>query len=216
MSTLNIDCGEGLPYPEDLFICADLLNIGCGEHAGSWDETLRFIEECRVHDVRWGAHPGYPDRDGFGRSPWDAAAQFDWQEILVQQSVRMAAEGAEYVKPHGAFYNESARGLSGPTEALIATLKAVTLPLLGLPGSEHERIAAECGVPFWSEGFADRGYGNDGHLLPRGVEGSLIKEPDAAAAAARKLSTWVDSVCLHSDMPGWEERMRAVRAALNS
>jgi len=213
--TLNIDCGEGLPYPDDLFECATLLNVGAGSHAGSWTETVRFVDECELHGVMWGAHPGYPDREGFGRRPWEEVAQPSWADELVKQAVLMANLGARYIKPHGAFYNETARGISGPTEALLESLRKSDLPLLGLPGSYHERLAEEAEVGFWSEGFADRGYGPDGHLLPRDAPGALIEDPQEAAEAARRLVEQVDSICLHSDLPGWEDRMRAVRAALD-
>lgn len=213
--SLNIDCGEGLPYPDDIFTCADLLNVGAGAHAGSWTETVRFVDECERHGVMWGAHPGYPDREGFGRRAWEEVAQASWAEELVKQALLMANLGARYIKPHGAYYNETARGIAGPTEALLASLQKTGLPLLGLPGSYHERLADEAKVDFWSEGFADRGYGPDGHLLPRDAPGALIEDPQQAAAAALALVDKVDSICLHSDTPGWEDRMRAVRTALD-
>ncbi|MGZ6993443.1 MAG: LamB/YcsF family protein, partial [Ilumatobacteraceae bacterium] len=122
------------------------------------------------------------------------------------------------VKPHGALYNTIVRH-EAQAKAVAGAIRVFdpTLPLLGLPGTDSaiEHAAAEHGLKFCFEGFADRGYTAEGTLIPRGQKGALLTDGDAAAAQALDLADrGITSICVHSDTPGAAEIAAAVAAGL--
>ncbi|MCA1948748.1 MAG: LamB/YcsF family protein [Armatimonadetes bacterium] len=208
---LNVDIGEGMPYDAPLLRFATSANVGCGAHAGSPELTREVVLLCRDLGVAVGAHPGYPDREAFGRAPWDDP----WKafDSLLAQTELLAGLGAAYVKPHGAFYNQSAAG-GAAGDVLEELLRRLGLPLLGLPGGAHEGVARRAGVRFAREGFADRLLLPNGMLVPRSEPGAVVTGVDAVCRNALALAPLVDSICLHGDTPGSVELAGAVRRAL--
>lgn len=236
---LNADVGEGFADHE-LIPLVSSANLACGAHAGD-EITMRETVRLAVrHGVALGAHPGFPDREGFGRqvSTTDAAAI---QQLVLEQVMRLARiadqEGAviRHVKPHGALYNLAARDPSVSTAVVLACLRAgselrTRLTLFGLAKSPGLEAARELGIPTVAEGFADRGYLSDGTLAPRGTAGALIEDPELAGDRAvrlvldRRISALdgsdleqiVETICVHGDTPRAAEIARSVRAALVS
>lgn len=210
-------------------------NVGLGEHAGSREITEETVARCREAGVRVGAHPGYPHRPSMGRDPVPPGEQkryFD--SIFVQTQWFVNVHGADYLKPHGAFYNETAIVLpegwrtekDAPTpygqegiflaqhpgvQFLMMLLRVYKLPLMGLDRTAHAEIARRASKGFFREGFADRVYRDNGTLMPRDRPGAVIKDLDRVAAQALKLAPKVDSICLHGDGPDalvFAERVR--------
>ena len=106
---LNVDIGEGFPFDRELLRFATSANVGLGEHAGSREITAETVALCREAGVRVGAHPGYPHRPSMGRDPIPPGAQKAYLDsIFVQTQWFVAVHGADYLKPHGAFYNDTA------------------------------------------------------------------------------------------------------------
>jgi UPF0271 protein len=210
---LNVDAGEGLPWPEEAWAWVTSVNVGAGAHAGSPAESRAFAAEAIARGLTVGVHPGYPDREGFGRRPWREIGGDVW-ESLRQQCEGWREAGAQYLKPHGAFYHES--GQDDPAAEWLEQLLAETgLGLLGSPHNRHAEVAAAAGVVFRAEGFADRGVRPDGLLIPRGEPGAeLVTEAEVSAAVAR-VAPEVQVLCLHTDREGWRERVQWVRAALD-
>jgi UPF0271 protein len=208
---LNVDVGEGFPFDEELMRLATSANVGCGAHAGSPESSVAAAHRARELGLAVGLHPGYPDRGSMGRAPWDDRQVAAATDHLVEQCLLFEAD---YVKPHGAFYNQSA-AQAGVRDALVACLCRVRLPLVGLPGTLHVEAAEAAGVRFVAEGFAERGYRPDGTLVPRGEPGA---ELDAAEAAqqARTLAGSVETVCVHGDRPDACSVLAAVRRALEA
>ncbi len=214
---LNVDLAEGYPFDGALMKLASSVNVCMGAHAGSPGLTGDAVAEAIERGLRWGAHPGYPDRDGMGRRPWSEAGLSEkmTRGSLLAQAVAAQSLGATYLKPHGAFYNETTQPcleLGWLEEALRET----GLALLGTAGSEHERAARRNGVAFIAEGFADRAVGPDGRLLPRSHPGAVLTDPAEAAAQAVSLLGRVDSICVHGDTPGCVDVLRAVREAVEA
>lgn len=212
---LNADIGEGFGADLDLLRVVTSANVACGHHAGSPELARTTVERCVKAGVRVGAHPGYPDRATMGRRSATEADRAGFRDDVLRQ-LRAFLEFAPvaYLKPHGALYNDSC---SPGWEADLVAEALVLLPspmLMGLAGTFHEHIAALAGVPFESEGFADRGYGEDGRLLPRGREGAFLREPRLAAAQAVKIASHVETICIHGDAPDCVVRAAAVREAL--
>ncbi len=214
MININSDLGEAIGDDEAILPHIDSANVACGVHAGSATVSLATVRRCRELGVEVGAHPGYDDRDGFGREELGlAAAEIDG---LLRFQVLGLAAVAEigYIKLHGAAYH---RAQADPEVAdAVARLAAeLEVGLMGQPGLELVRAAARAGVRPIREGFADRAYLADGRLAPRTQPGSVL-EPAAAAEQALHLarSGDFDSICLHGDSPGAPAVARAIREAL--
>ena len=213
---LNSDVGEGYgAWPggpdRELMAIITSANIACGFHAGDPSIMRRTCEMAVENNVAIGAHVSYPDLAGFGRRFIDMKADELADAVVYQLGAlagcaRVAGSSISYVKPHGALYNTIVRH-EQQAEAVASAVKRYDpkLPLLGLPGTDSaiERAAAEHGLTFRFEGFADRGYADDGTLIPRSQPGALLTDEDAAANQALALADrGITSICLHSDTPG--------------
>ncbi len=217
---LNADLGEGAPFDDELLQWVTSANVACGEHAGSWTLTRETVGRCHDLGIRVGVHPGYPDRAGLGRVSPTALQRQAWLASVREQTLRFVeAFEPAYLKPHGALYNDSARGEVWAIEGLVALLIETGVPLMGLEpagrgGPVHAAVAQLAGVPFIPEGFVDRGYDDFGFLLPRGTLGALLEGPEAGVAQALRLAGRCHSLCVHGDSPGCVAIVSAVRFAL--
>ena len=232
---LNADVGEGLDAADAAIIpLISSANIACGGHAGD-ERTMRTTVALALrHGVGIGAHPGYPDREGFGRRPLDISPG-DLRASLLTQLEALAEVVAEaggriaHVKPHGLLYNEAA-AQPALAELLADAVRAwdPDVVLVGLAGSQLLAAGRAAGLAVAAEGFADRAYEPDGSLRPRSRPGALHEDPATVAAQAVSIARdgraplpgggWVavsaETLCLHGDEPGAVRNARAVRAAL--
>ena len=217
---LNADLGEGDAFDNELLEIVSSCNIACGGHAGDEASMRAATITAIANDVAIGAHPGYPDRDGFGRRS-EYMAGDALQESIVSQIKTLAAVVAEHgmalthVKPHGALYNDAVndRGLAD----IIASATASAAPdaaMVGLPGSELQNAAEACGLVFIGEGFVDRAYQADGQLVPRSMPGAVHDSLDLVVPQAVSLVGKVETLCIHGDTPGAADVARAVRDKL--
>jgi 5-oxoprolinase (ATP-hydrolysing) subunit A len=194
-------------------------NIATGFHSGDPLTMLMTVRLCKKYGVAVGAHPSFPDREGFGRRNMDLGLD-ELYAILVYQIGALKSicetEGIalHHVKPHGALYNMSATHAE-MSRVMIRAIRSVgeELVLYGLSGSEHERMAKDEGHPFAAEAFADRAYTTGGYLMPRSEPGavydnqrdsinqalSLAKTGIVTAASGEQIRLRVDSICLHGD-----------------
>lgn len=230
---LNADVGEGMDDREILPYVTSV-NVACGLHAGDpsvMDETVALA---LAQGVRVGAHPGYPDRENFGRVALEMHADAIEKLVLYQIAALdgfMRSRGAEltHVKPHGALYH---RGAEFPDVAR-AIAEGVrrfrtNLLLVGPAGSMLLEAGRDAGLPVAAEAFADRKYLPDGSLVPRGADGAVLTDPEEAANQALLLSregvaiasdgsrvrVRADTICLHGDTPGAARIARRVRERL--
>jgi UPF0271 protein len=219
---LNADVGEG-PGEEPLYALITSANIACGGHAGD-DATMReALTRALRHGVAVGAHPSYPDREGFGRVSMTLPPDALRRTIAEQIHALMRVAGSlgaplRHVKPHGALYNDAAsRGEIARVVGEAVLSVSSTLILVGLFGSPALDAWRDLGLRVASEGFADRAYDPSGMLVSRAVAGALISDPAAAAAqAVRLVAKGCDTVCVHADTPGASDILRAVRRALEA
>ncbi|MEI7644379.1 MAG: 5-oxoprolinase subunit PxpA [Chloroflexales bacterium] len=236
---LNCDCGESFgvwPMGDDAAVLAHVTsaNVACGGHAGDPATMRRTVRLCRDLGVAVGAHPGYPDMQGFGRRsiPMDLAEIEDM--VLAQIGALYAiarAEGVElrHVKVHGALYNDAA--VSAPISAAIARAVASfshKLVLVGLAGSALVAAGQAAGLRVAREAFADRAYEPDGRLRSRHLPDARIIDPQRNLAQAVGIATqgiafsttgvqvsvWADTLCIHGDTPGAAARAAALRQGL--
>jgi UPF0271 protein len=221
---LNCDMGEGAGDDEALLAVVTSANIACGVHAGDAQTMTRTIKSALAHGVAVGAHPSYPDREGFGRRSM-ALAPAQAERIVADQIETLAAIAQAnhaklvHVKPHGALYNDAARDRD-LADAIAGGVKRVDpdLVLVGLAGSKLIDAARDAGLRSAAEGFCDRAYEPDGSLMSRSKPGAVYIDPEQAARQAVGLakSGKVQTLCIHGDTPGAAAIARAVRAALEA
>jgi len=193
-------------------------NIACGGHAGD-EQTMRVtVEQARRHNVAIGAHPGYPDRENFGRLEMDMPLKAV-EQTVYDQVCALAAIAPEmvHVKPHGALYNQAVKNtLLAAAIARGVARYSRDVALMGLAGSPMLHVFREEGFRVLAEAFADRRYEADGTLRNRKHADALIGDPVEAAAQAVRIAEkgLAQTICIHSDTPGSVAIARAVSLAL--
>ncbi|MCE7031624.1 LamB/YcsF family protein [Lysobacter sp. GX 14042] len=230
----NCDLGEGCGNDAAIIPLLSSANIACGGHAGDGNTMRATLRLCREHGVAAGAHPGYEDPTHFGRRELDLPPTAI-AALVTRQLARLARLADEegiplvHLKPHGALYNQAAR--SRPIAEAIATAVAGFdrgLMLVGLSGSELPAAGEAAGLRVAHEVFAERGYGADCRLLPRGAPGAVLGSLDAVTAQALGLARhggvrtvgggWLDlradTLCLHGDRGDAPAIAAALRRAL--
>jgi len=233
---LNADVGEGTGPPggdEALLDLVTSASVACGVHAGDAVTMRRTVEAATRRGVVVGAHPSYPDRQGFGRRPMDIAPAQVAEEVMAQLGAldavaRAAGTRVRFVKPHGALYLRMADDADCARAIAEAMRRAGDLVLLAPAGSGAVEVARSVGVHVATEAFADRAYLPDGRLAPRARRGAVITDPAEVARRALRLAvdheaTTVEgtvvalaasSICVHGDTPRAGEAARLVRSAL--
>lgn len=216
---LNCDLGEGCENDAELMKYISSANIACGFHAGDRTTMIATVALALANDVAIGAHPGYRDRDNFGRTAMSLSPNEIFGVVVEQiQALRdvCTESGADlhHVKPHGALYNQAAKNselAAAIAEAVVSVDPA--LVLYGLSGSFLISEARAAGLRTASEVFADRTYQRDGSLTPRTDLNALIDNENAAVAqvvqmiesktvtatTGETVELDVDTVCLHGD-----------------
>lgn len=233
---LNADLGEGSPHEALVMPWVTSANIACGGHAGDVETMRGSLRLAAEHGVAAGAHPGFPDPEGFGRremhfSPPEVRTFVREQiealkALAVREGVRLA-----HVKPHGMLYNMAVRD-PALARAVAQAAADSGIPLyFGLAGetSVMLREAAALGLDAVGEGFADRGYAPDGSLWPRGQGGALLPYSEAVAQGVRiaregrttavtgePVPVPARTLCLHGDGDEAAELARDLRRALEA
>jgi UPF0271 protein len=236
---LNCDCGESFgPWVmgDDAGILPHVTsaNIACGAHAGDPDVMRLTVRLARDLGVGVGAHPGFPDRQGFGRRTMAMSPAEIETSVLAQIGALYAMARAEqveltHVKPHGALYNYAAE--TPPAAQAIARAIAAfsrDLVLVGLAGSALIDAGQEAGLRVAREAFADRTYEADGALRSRRLDRALIHDNAqsldqvisivtngyALTLDGRHAPIQADTICLHGDTPGAAARAAFLRQGL--
>ena len=216
---LNVDAGELPDEPDELYGLAHVVNVACGGHAGDDASMARVVAFCKRFGTRVGAHPSYPDREGFGRRATTMTPEALEAAVASQCRALAAHASVAYVKLHGALYHAASGDLGVARAALRGANAALGAPtvvtVIGPAEGATREAARELGLGYAREGFADRGV-RDGALVPRGEPGALIDDPAKAAARARELAASVDTICVHGDGPNALAIARAVRRALDA
>lgn len=202
---LNCDLGEGAAFDADLMPLITSANVSCGAHAGDERAIRATLRLAKEHGVAIGAHPGYADRDHFGRREMHLDdAELHWAIIGQVETLRGWAASLEvevrYLKPHGALYNQACRD-ERVARVVVAAAERWGLPILALPGSKLEE-ASRGRIGFFKEGFADRRYRADGTLVPRSEPDAMVTNvEEAVAQAVMLIEGGVESLCVHGDNP---------------
>jgi len=222
MIDINCDMGEGVPDQEAMMPFLTSVNIACGGHAGDANTMRSTIQQALRWGLRAGAHPGYEDRENFGRTELNLALE-EISRIVYEQCVRFAriADSCHsdvcHVKPHGALYNQAVRnrGMAHAIAIGVGRWRKDTA-IVGLAGSEMLDEFRQAGFSVLGEAFADRRYEPDGTLRSRKHADALILDPKEAAAQAVSISEagLAQTICIHGDTPGAAQIAKEVAKAL--
>jgi len=227
MIDINCDIGEAYGksdalYDKHIMPYLSSCNIACGFHSGDPLTIERTIRLALKHHVAIGAHPAFPDLQGFGRRmmhiPKEELIAIIRYQIAALKGMTEALGGTlHHVKAHGALYNLAAKDET-TAQAIVAATASIdkNLILYGLPNSILGKIAQAANLPYAREAFADRAYENDGSLRTRTLEGAVIhdeqkvlsqvttivKEGQVRTYDGHIIELKVDTLCLHSDTKG--------------
>lgn len=238
---LNSDLGESYgPWKmgddEAILQVVTSANVACGGHASDPETMFRTLEIARDRGVVVGAHPGFADREGFGRrlipmTPGEIERLVATQTGALMGAAALARVEVRYIKAHGALANHCADDRAAAM-AIARAAKAFgpDMAVLAISGTELELAARECGVPVYSEIFADRGYLSTGRLVPRSRSDAMIHDPQEAAdrlvsyletglmpvvdGPAIKLDA--HSICVHGDGPSAIAMAAHIRKTLSA
>lgn len=221
---LNCDLGESfgiytIGNDEQIMDFVSSVNIACGFHAGDPLIMERTVKMAIDKNVSIGAHPGYPDLQGFGRRAMSMSSDALRAMILYQVGAlktMVEAHGGHlnHVKPHGALYNLASKDY----QVALTIAQAIydidpQLILLGLSGSEMIRAGQVIGLTVAAETFADRRYDSDLKLVSREIKGAVIKDIDQSIKQCLDIiikgqvedinghsrTIKGDSICIHGD-----------------
>ena len=244
---INCDMGESygaytLGCDSDLMPLITSANIACGFHAGDPVVMYNTVQLAKKHNIAIGAHPGFPDLNGFGRRKMSLSYSEIFSAVLYQIGALAAcctAAGVKlsHVKPHGALYNMAAKDIK-IASAIADAIKAVddSLVFVGQANSAMITAAANCTLQYANEVFADRAYNADSSLVARTLSGAVIHDTELIASRiiglavtgkirtidggeialiqTTDLQTAALSVCIHGDNPDALPALIALRAEL--
>ena len=236
---LNADMGESFgPWvmgnDAALLDVVTSANIACGQHAGDWDTMAETMKRAVANGVGLGAHPGFPDLQGFGRRrmhmpPASLANLVRYQVGAAEGMARAAGGTLRHLKLHGAMANMASEDEAMARTCYEAALSvAPDLIVMVLAGTAQEKAARTLGCPIAHEIFADRAYNDDATLVDRSQPGAVIHDPALAGqrmvemvregaiitASGTRIETHIDTICLHGDTAEAVDIARTVRQTL--
>ena len=239
---LNCDLGESygawrMAVDEQIMVYIDQANVACGYHAGDPVAISDAITLAKKHNVSVGAHPAYPDLQGFGRRSMvmperELIACLHYQISALRGMTAIQGVTLDYVKPHGALYNDLMRDKDLRRTVMKAVAEAgdSELPLMIQAHPDfvdHRDEASEFGLELLFEAFSDRRYDDSGYLVSRRNEGAVLNESEAVAQAVQLMDTGtittasgntldlkVDTLCVHGDSSGAVAMAEQLRLAL--
>ncbi|RZF98638.1 5-oxoprolinase subunit PxpA [Pseudoalteromonas sp. CO348] len=239
---LNCDLGESfgawkMGLDEHVMPHIDMANVACGFHAGDPDVLAQTLKLVNTHQVTLGAHPSYPDRQGFGRRSMQLSEQeiinaLHYQIAAIEGMAKVQGLTLNYVKPHGALYNDMMKS----QRILSCVIKAIShypseLKLMVLTTAQqasHQQLADDYNVSLIFEAFADRLYTDEGLLTPRSEAGAvhdksallaqvkqLHQQGSVTTASGKSLSLRADTLCVHGDNEASIALIEEIRNVIN-
>jgi 5-oxoprolinase (ATP-hydrolysing) subunit A len=232
---INCDMGESFGLykmgdDEAIMPYITVANVACGFHASDPVVMHKTVRLAKQHGVKVGAHPSFPDLQGFGRREMKIP-RAELADLLIYQigALRgfLEAEGValNHIKPHGVLYGMAARQ-EEVAQAVCDAAEIFGVPLFGMAGTLHEKIYGARGIPFVSEFYADLDYDGDGRLIITREHAAVdpqeaaaksvraVEEGKARSVAGNDVPVRADAVCVHSDTPNAVAIAKSVREAL--
>jgi 5-oxoprolinase (ATP-hydrolysing) subunit A len=232
---INCDMGESFGLykmgdDEGMMPYITIANVACGFHASDPTVMARTVRLAKRHGVKVGAHPSLPDLQGFGRremklQPAELTDLVIYQVGALKGFLDREGMPLFHIKPHGVLYGMAARSPE-MAEAVAAAAKVFNVPVLGMAGTQHEKVYTAAGLGFMSEYYADLDYADDGTLIitrehhavdpVRAAERArrAVAEGKATSVNGKDVPVRADCICVHSDTPNAVAVARAVKEAL--
>lgn len=223
---INVDLGEGFDNEGFIMPFISSCNIACGGHAGDMDTMKATLLLAKSHNVRVGAHPGFPDKGNFGRQvmnlSFDELTECVFEQINSLKNIgQEIGVEIEYIKPHGALYHKVCNDVSYAHWFLNFVKKNFPdLKIMGLPNCLLQELCSANNISYIKEGFADRAYEEDGNLRSRNLPASNLEDSDliikqitelingkVKTFSGKTINVQVDSICFHGDHPGSADRI---------
>ena len=233
---VNCDMGEAfgiwsLGDDEALMPEISMANVACGFHAGDPLVMQHTVRLAKDNGVSVGAHPSYPDLQGFGRramamDPDELTASILYQAGALKAFLDAEGMSLSHLKPHGSLYGRAAADEATAQAVANAAEALGGVPVMGMARTKHEEVYTARGLPFLAEYYADLEYADDGSLLitrhhvaydPQQVRERVqrvLTDGVAISQSGQEIPMRADCVCVHSDTPGAVEVARAVREAI--
>ena len=233
---VNCDMGEAfgiwsLGDDEALMPEISMANVACGFHAGDPLVMQHTVRLAKDNGVSVGAHPSYPDLQGFGRramamDPDELTASIMYQAGALKAFLDAEGMSLSHLKPHGSLYGRAAADEATAQAVADAAEALGGVPIMGMARTKHEEVYTAHGLPFLAEYYADLEYADDGSLLitrhhvaydPQQVRERVqrvLTDGVATSQSGKEIPMRADCVCVHSDTPGAVEVARAVREAI--
>lgn len=241
MKTIDLNCDMGesfgtyvLGYDEKAMPYVTSINVACGFHASDPENMNKTVILAKEYGIAVGAHPGFPDLSGFGRrsmalTPEEVRNTVIYQIGALDAFCRTVGIEMQHVKAHGALYNMAEKDIT-VASAIASAIQMVnpSLYMLCLANSQMVVAAKQQGVSFVEEAFADRAYTDEGTLVSRKVEGSVIHDVDQVVSrvirmvkdqsvisiTGKEVPIQAQTICVHGDTPGAVDMVKALRGAL--
>lgn len=238
---LNCDLGESygswkMGMDESVMPHINQANIACGYHAGDPMIMRRTLKLAKENGVSIGAHPAYPDLNGFGRrsmlcSSEEIISYVQYQISALEGMARNLGMNLDYVKPHGALYNDMMAKQTVREAIMQAVAEHHSRPALMLqavPENKHHlQEAAQFELQLHFEAFADRCYDDDGKLLSRTKPGAvhtrekmmaqvrqLVDHGTVTTVSGNTLPLIADTLCVHGDNDAGVQAIADIKALL--
>jgi UPF0271 protein len=240
---LNCDLGESygswkMGLDGEAMPLIDMANVACGFHASDPDIMAATVLSAKSHSVTIGAHPGYHDKEGFGRrsiphSPSQITNLVIYQTGALQAICQAHQVSVNYIKPHGALYNDMMSSITVYTAILKAASDCMPIPALmilaGPDSEQYIRLAEQYKVKLIFEAFADRAYTSDGRLAPRSMAGSVYHDSAQIIQQVQQISQFgsvttiegttlslsADTICVHGDNPKSIATLKQIKEELS-
>ncbi|WP_440057016.1 5-oxoprolinase subunit PxpA (plasmid) [Pseudoalteromonas sp. T1lg65] len=240
---LNCDLGESfgawkMGLDEQVMPHIDLANVACGFHAGDPDVLAHTLSLVKQHQVTLGAHPSYPDKQGFGRRSMQMSEQsltntLHYQIAALEGMANVQQLSVSYVKPHGALYNDMMNNpqlLKWVLQAVARYSRSLKVMILATAEQDkHRELAHKIGIDLMFEAFADRLYTDEGLLTPRSQPNSVHNKQallqqvsqfhddnSVTTNTGKRLPLVADTLCVHGDNEASIMLIQDIKQLLNT
>ena len=238
MTKLNCDMGESFGIyragnDEEIMPLIDIANVACGFHASDPNHMRKTVELAKKNKVKVGAHPSFPDLQGFGRREMrmprqDIKSMIMYQVGALKSFLDEQGMPLNHIKPHGSLYVMAAKD-DDMAHAIADAVETFDVPIFGMANTSHEKVYKdERGLNFIAEFYADLDYDENGKLvIAKGknakYDAKIATDRVMRALSEKKVTNTVgedinvgcDTICVHSDTPNAVEIIKGIKSAIN-
>ena len=238
MTKINCDMGESFGIyragnDEEIMPLIDIANVACGFHASDPNHMRKTVELAKKNKVKVGAHPSFPDLQGFGRREMkmprqDIKSMIMYQVGALKSFLDEQGMPLNHIKPHGSLYVMAAKD-DNMAHAIADAVETFNVPVFGMANTSHEKVYKdERGLDFIAEFYADLDYDENGKLvIAKGknakYDSKIATDRVMRALSEKKVTNTIgkgidvgcDTICVHSDTPNAVEIIKGIKSALN-